>query len=153
MSAQCTIQVVTTDITEETCVGSSDASATATASGVAPITYLWSDGQTTATATNLATGTYTVTATDDAGCTGTAEAEILLNPEGVWLMFSFTPVTCNGGSDGTAHVSVMTGVPPYTYIWNDPAGTTNADPVNLAAGQYTVTVTDVNGTNSNCTCF
>ena len=33
----------------------------------------------------------------------------------------------------------------YIYIWNDPAGTTNADPVNLAAGQYTVTVTDSNG--------
>ena len=145
MMAQCTIQVVTTGITEETCVGSSDASATATAAGVGPINYLWSDGQTTATAINLTTGTYTVTATDDTGCTGTATAEILLNAEGVWLMFSFTPVTCNGGSDGTAHVSVMTGVAPYTYIWNDPAGTTNADPENLAAGQYTVTVTDTNG--------
>ncbi len=145
MSAQCTIQVVTSAITMETCVGSSDASATATAAGVGPISYLWSDGQTTATATNLTTGTYTVTATDDAGCTGTAIAEITLDPEGVWLMFTSTPVTCNGGSDGTAHVSVMTGVAPYTYIWNDPAGTTNADPVNLAAGQYTVTVTDTNG--------
>jgi len=145
MSAQCTIQVVTTDITQETCVGSSDASATATAAGSGPINYLWSNGQTTAIATNLTTGTYTVTATDDTGCTGTAEAEITLDPEGVWLMFTFTPVSCNGGSDGTAHVSVMTGVAPYTYIWNDPAGTTNADPVNLVAGQYTVTVTDVNG--------
>ncbi|MFK7773450.1 MAG: gliding motility-associated C-terminal domain-containing protein [Saprospiraceae bacterium] len=145
MAAQCTIQVVTSDITMETCVGSSDASATATGAGAGPISYLWSDGQTTATATNLTTGTYTVTATDDAGCTGTAIAEITLDPEGVWLMFTFTTVTCNGGNDGTAHVSVMTGVAPYTYIWNDPAGTTNADPVNLAAGQYTVTVTDTNG--------
>jgi len=145
MSAQCTIQVVTIDITAETCVGSSDASATATAGGSGTISYLWSDGQTTATAINLTTGTYTVTATDDLGCTGTATAEILLDPEGVWLMFSFTPVTCNGGSDGTAYVSVMTGVAPYIYIWNDPAGTTNASPVNLTAGQYTVTVTDTNG--------
>ena len=145
MSAQCTIQVVTTDITTETCVGSSDATATAIAAGVAPFNYLWSDGQTTATATNLTTGNYTVTVTDDAGCTGTALVEILLNPEGVWLMFTSTLVTCNGGSDGTAHVSVMTGVAPYTYIWNDPAGTTNADPINLSAGQYTVTVTDSNG--------
>lgn len=145
MSAQCTIQVVTTDITEETCIGSSDASATAVAAGSGSINYLWSDGQTTATATNLTTGNYTVTATDGVGCTGTASVEVLLNPEGVWLMFSFTPVTCNGGNDGTAHVSVMTGVAPYTYIWNDPAGTTNADPVNLSAGQYTVTVTDSNG--------
>ena len=145
MSAQCTIQVVTTGLTEETCVGSSDASATATAAGAGPISYLWSDGQTTATAINLTTGNYTVTATDDLGCTGIATAEITLDPEGVWLMFTSTPVTCNGGSDGTAHVSVMTGVAPYTYIWNDPAGTTNADPVNLAAGQYTVTVTDTNG--------
>ncbi|MFK8008288.1 MAG: gliding motility-associated C-terminal domain-containing protein [Saprospiraceae bacterium] len=145
MSAQCTIQVVTSDITQETCVGSSDASATATGAGAGTISYLWSDGQTTATATNLTTGTYTVTATDNSGCTGTATAEITLDPEGVWLMFTFTPVTCNDGNDGTAHVSVMTGVAPYTYIWNDPAGTTNADPVNLSAGTYTVTVTDTNG--------
>jgi gliding motility-associated-like protein len=145
MSAQCTIQVVTTDVTEETCVGSSDASATATAAGSGSISYLWSDGQTTAIATNLTTGTYTVTATDGAGCTGTATAEVLLNAEGVWLMFTSTAVTCNGGSDGTAYVSVMTGVAPYIYIWNDPAGTTNASPVNLAEGQYTVTVTDTNG--------
>ncbi len=145
VSAQCTIQVVTTDITTETCVGSSDGSATATAAGIAPFSYLWSDGQTTAIATNLTAGTYTVTATDDVGCTGTAEAEIILDPEGIWLMFTSTPVTCNGGSDGTAYVSVMTGVAPYTYIWNDPAGTTNATPVGLAAGQYTVTVTDSNG--------
>lgn len=145
VSAQCTIEVVTTDISTETCVGSSDGSATAVATGIAPFDYLWSDGQTTAIATDLTAGTYTVTATDDAGCTGTAEAEIILDPEGIWLMFTSTPVTCNGGSDGTAHVSVMTGVAPYTYIWNDPTGTTNADPVNLAAGQYTVTVTDSNG--------
>ncbi len=145
MSAQCTIDVVTTDVTNETCVGSSDASATAIGAGNGSISYLWSNGQTTATATNLTTGTYTVTATDDLGCTGTAEAEVTLDPEGVWLMFSSTPVTCNGGSDGTAYVSVMTGVAPYTYIWNDPAGTTNSSPVNLSAGQYTVTVTDSNG--------
>ncbi|NKQ39204.1 MAG: hypothetical protein HF967_07040, partial [Methanosarcinales archaeon] len=143
LSAQCS--VVVSNVTEETCVNSSDASATATGVGSGQSTYLWSNGQTSATATNLTTGTYTVIATDANGCTSTATATVTLNPEGVWLMISSTPVTCNGGNDGTAHVSVMTGVAPFIYQWDDPAGTTTADPVNLTAGQYRVTVTDVNG--------
>ncbi|HFB99729.1 MAG TPA: hypothetical protein ENJ53_02880, partial [Phaeodactylibacter sp.] len=143
LSAQCSVAV--SNVTQETCVNSSDASATATGVGSGQSTYLWSNGQTTAIATNLTTGTYTVTATDASGCTSSATATVTLNPEGVWLMISSTPVTCNGGNDGTAHVSVMTGVAPFIYEWDDPAGTTTADPINLTAGQYHVTVTDVNG--------
>ncbi|MDC0204833.1 GEVED domain-containing protein, partial [Flavobacteriales bacterium] len=40
----------------------------------APVTYLWSDGQTTATANNLSSGTYTVTITDANGCSATDTA-------------------------------------------------------------------------------
>ncbi len=129
----------------ETCGGSNDATATVVASGgVAPYTYLWDGGQTTDIATGLSAGTIGVTVTDANGCQATATQTVELSPEGIWIMLSSTPSVC-GESNGTAHVSVMTGVPPYTFLWNDPAMQTTADPVGLAAGVYTVVVTDSNG--------
>jgi len=52
-------------------------SATATPSGgTGAFTYLWTGGQTTATATGLFAGTYTVTATDANGCSATTNITI-----------------------------------------------------------------------------
>ena len=45
--------------------------------GQSPYTYTWSNGSTSATATNLLAGTYTVTVTDKLGCTKTAEAIVV----------------------------------------------------------------------------
>ncbi|SHF14729.1 SprB repeat-containing protein, partial [Chryseobacterium takakiae] len=54
---------------------------------------------------------------------------------------SKTDVSCNGGSNGVATVVPSGGVAPYTYSWA-PAGGTAATATGLAAGTYTVTVTD-----------
>jgi hypothetical protein len=48
--------------------------------GISPYTYLWSDGQTTEDAVNLAAGVYTVTVTDSFGNTGTASATVGASP-------------------------------------------------------------------------
>jgi len=50
-------------------------------------------------------------------------------------------VSCNGGSNGTASVTVSGGVSPYTYSWS-PSGGTGASASGLAAGTYSVKVTD-----------
>ncbi len=127
----------------ETCTGSADATATVIASnGVPPYTYLWSDGQTTDIAVGLSVGTYGVTVTDANGCSAEASQEVELSPEGLWIMTSSTDADC-GIDNGTAYVGVMTGVPPYTFLWSN--GATVNDPMGLAAGTYTVTVTDSNG--------
>ncbi|MEL6867706.1 MAG: SprB repeat-containing protein, partial [Bacteroidota bacterium] len=134
----------------ETCVGSADAHAgVETTGGVFPYTYLWSNGGTTFIIEDLSAGIYTVTVTDAVGCTISGSIEVELSPEGIWLMTSSTPVSCNGGNDGTAHVSIMTGTPPFVVIWSD--GQTGEDPVDLAAGTYSVTVTDVNGCTNEMT--
>ena len=57
---------------------------------------------------------------------------------------SQTNVACNGGNNGTATVSVSGGLPPYTYSWTG-NGSTTATATGLAAGSYTVTVTDATG--------
>ncbi len=63
-----------------TCSGLPIGSATvSTNGGTGTVTYLWSNGQTAATAINLGAGTYTVTATDANGCTATAVATITMS--------------------------------------------------------------------------
>ncbi|WP_447637862.1 MBG domain-containing protein [Flavobacterium microcysteis] len=59
-------------------------------------------------------------------------------------IYTLTNVTCNGGSDGSITVNVIGGIPPYAYSWS-PYGGTAATATGLAAGSYTVTVTDANG--------
>ncbi|PZU16292.1 MAG: hypothetical protein DI589_27330, partial [Shinella sp.] len=57
---------------------------------------------------------------------------------------SQTNVTCYGGADGSATVSISGGTAPYTYSWS-PIGGMAPTAAGLAAGTYTVTVTDANG--------
>ena len=54
-----------------------------------------------------------------------------------------TNVSCNGGANGTITTSVTNGTAPFTYAWSD-GGVTTQNRTNLAAGTYTVTVTDAN---------
>lgn len=121
--------------------------------GTPPYTYLWSTGATTAQITGLPEGTYTVTVTDAKGCTTAGSGTVYFWNEGIWLMETHTNVTCFGLNNGTAHVSAMSGTPPYTYLWS--TGSVLPDVTGLAPGTYTVTVTDANGcsnfTNVNIT--
>lgn len=53
------------------------------------------------------------------------------------------PVTCYGSTDGMVNTTVTGGVEPYTYQWRNGASGANLEGV--AAGIYSVIVTDVNG--------
>ncbi|MFH1320460.1 MAG: M4 family metallopeptidase [Bacteroidota bacterium] len=128
--------------------GNADGEASAVASGgVAPYTYLWDDpgSQTTATASGLASGIYNIIFSDANSCS--AGASISVNDAGapVVTLSSSIDVSCNGGSDGEATVSVTGGVMPYTYLWDDPGSQTNSTATGLMAATYTVTVTDFSG--------
>jgi gliding motility-associated-like protein len=57
---------------------------------------------------------------------------------------STTDNTCVGSNNGTASVTMSGGALPYTYSWS-PSGGTAATASGLAAGVYTITVTDNNG--------
>jgi gliding motility-associated-like protein len=138
------------DSVMENC-GAGDGQAIALAGGgVTPYFYLWTDGQTTSTAINLSTGTYTVTVTDTNGCSITNN--VFVPGTDMILSSSSTDVLCNGGSDGTATVSVTGSyAPTLTYQWNDPNFQITATATGLAAGTYIVTVTDGNGCSINDT--
>ncbi|MBE8728306.1 T9SS type A sorting domain-containing protein [Flavobacterium hungaricum] len=135
----------TISTTAVSCFGGSNGTATVVPSGGTPgYTYLWSNGATTATATGLAAGTYSVTVTDSKTCSRTFTGIIVGQPASVIDgTISTTAVSCNGGSNGTATVVASGGTPGYTYSWS-PTGGTAATATGLAAGTYTVTITDAN---------
>ncbi|MBC6992536.1 SprB repeat-containing protein, partial [Lewinella lacunae] len=119
------------------CNGDTDGTLTVVATGgTLDYTYLWSNGQTTATATGLAAGTYTVTVTDANGCTETATGTVN-EPTDLEAAIADTDVLCNGDTDGTLTVVATGGTPDYTYLWSN--GQTTATATGLAAGIYTVT--------------
>ncbi len=125
------------------CNGGSDGSATVTANGgTAPYTYAWSNGATTATNSGLAAGAYSIIVTDANGCTANDNVSIT-EPPAISLSTSSSPASCGGNTDGSASVTASGGTPGYTYVWS--SGGTLATENNLAAGSYTVTVTDSNG--------
>ena len=130
------------------CNGACDGAAEVIPSGATPpYTYLWdasANSQTTAIATNLCAGTYSVDVTDANGCTFTfsvtlTEPTVLVNSN------TFTDVTCNGFCDGTATASPSGGVAPYAYLWNNAALSTTAAIANLCPGNFDVIITDDNG--------
>ena len=133
----------TTSSTNVSSSGGSDGSATVTPSGgTAGYTYLWTDGQTNATATNLAAGNYSVTIKDANLCSITKNFTITEPSSLSATTTVINNVSCNNGTDGFASVSVTGGTSPYTYSWNTTPVQTNSTATNLAAGTYTVTVTD-----------
>ncbi|NJL76560.1 MAG: hypothetical protein HC892_17630 [Saprospiraceae bacterium] len=109
--------------------------------GVAPYSILWSDGQTGEIATGLAPGTYMVTVTDAAG--NTKADTVIVEAFAFDFTLSSTQQGCSATPDGSATVTILEGIAPYTYQWN--SGATMATINNLAASIYKVTVTDSRG--------
>ncbi len=125
--------------------GATGAATVLPSSGTAPYTYAWSpSGGTAATATGLTAGIYTCTITDATGCSGTRTVNITQPTALASSVSSQTNVSCNGGTNGAATVSVSGGTPGYTYSWA-PSGGTAASITGRAFGTYTCTITDVNG--------
>ncbi|HEX5001144.1 MAG TPA: hypothetical protein VFW78_01500, partial [Bacteroidia bacterium] len=114
------------------------------AGGSPPYTYQWSNGAWSQDVSGLGAGTYTVTVTDGNGCSAVQSAVITQPAAALSATTSMTQsVACFGGNSGTASVAVSGGTVPYSYMWNTGATTQNIS--SLAAGTYTVTVTDANG--------
>lgn len=137
--------VATTSVIASHC-SKADGSATVDTvyGGTQPYTYSWNTtpAQTGTTASNIVSGTYSVTITDVNGCKLTVEA-IVPNTPGIIATTTTTDVKCFGGNDGTATVTGGGGDPPYTYIWtNGQSGSTIGS---LTVGTYTVIVTDTKG--------
>ncbi|MCC7301592.1 MAG: gliding motility-associated C-terminal domain-containing protein [Bacteroidia bacterium] len=145
---QITINITTTN-NPLACNGNCNATATANVGGGSPpYSYSWNTVpvQTTQTATGLCAGTYTVTITDNLGCTRTASV-IITQPTLLTTTQSSSALQCNGDCTANLGVSAFGGTAPYQYAWQ-PGGQTTSSITGQCAGTYTVTVTDANGCTS-----
>ncbi len=135
------------------CMGDSAGSATIAATGGSGVySYSWNSvpNQTTATATGLTAGSYTVTVSDNNGCASPVEEAITITEPSIVLaanVTSQTNVYCKGDSSGSVTVTVTGGSGNYSYLWNTTPVQTTATAIGLIAGSYTVTVSDNNGCN------
>ncbi|MBK8556401.1 MAG: SprB repeat-containing protein [Lewinellaceae bacterium] len=131
---------LSTTTTPVNCFGGSNGAIDLTVtSGTAPYTYNWSNGFAAQDPSGLIAGTYTVTVTDANSCTATASATVA-QPSDIVLTKTVTDANCFGSANGSIDLTVTGGSPAYAYAWSN--GFTGQDPIGLAAGTYTVTVTD-----------
>jgi hypothetical protein len=139
--------IATANSTNVNCFGGANGTATASISiGTPSYTYSWNSVpvQTTATATGLYAGTYTVAITDVNGCTTSPSTTIYQPAQLVVSLVSTTDVNCFSTSQGSLiDVSVVGGTVPYSFSWSN--GSTTEDISNIPAGSYNVIVTDAHG--------
>ncbi|MFH2144337.1 MAG: DNRLRE domain-containing protein [Bacteroidota bacterium] len=107
--------------------------------GSVPYSYLWSNGDNTANVTDLCSMNYSVTVSDNIGCTET-EVINITSVNGMALNLSHFDTDCHIANDENINLEVSGGVPPYTYLWN--TGYTNEDLIGIGTGNYSVTVID-----------
>lgn len=101
--------------------------------------YVWDNGSTQPLISVNATGTYTVTATDQYGCTATASASVIVNPEPVVNILGQNTI-CQGSS-----VTLTAIASANTYNWSTGQNTASITVTPMVSTNYTVMVTDENG--------
>ena len=118
----------TTDITNEV------------AGGTSPYTYYWTDDTHNQNNEGVGAGNYTVTVTDNNGCSATSSIAVT-QPNALTATLSATEINCHGQTSDISN-TVAGGTEPYTYLWNNDA--TTQDLEGVGGGTYSVTVTDSN---------
>ena len=126
------------------CFGESTGSIDLTVDGgVAPFSYLWSNGDVTEDLNEIPAGSYDVVVTDSNGCTSTRMMSLSEPLSALALSETHTDALCIGGDQGTIDLTVAGGTPDYTYLWNN--NEIVEDIIDLVPGIYTGEVTDGNG--------
>jgi len=135
----------TSTSTPVSCTGGTDGSATAIMTpSDGTETFLWSNGQTTATASNLSGGDYTCTISASSGCVGNITVTVTEIPSMGLSITNQNDASCNSLNTGLVQVGVTDGTPPYSYSWDQSTSITN-EATDLFAGTHSITITDDNG--------
>lgn len=138
--------ITTATITDATCATSATGSVDVDVQGgKIPYNYSWSNGANTQDIVSVKPGNYTLNVTDAAGCTGQLGVNVGIDTTNpiVLTLDSLVNIGCIDSLSGAIYTSTSGGLAPYTYLWSD--GNTAEDRINIAGGDYMLTVTDFVG--------
>lgn len=133
-----------------TCYNSSDGSLEVFASGGTGVyQYHWDapGNPSVSVLDDVSPGSYTVTVTDDNGCTATGVGTIY-SPPAIDILFEIDSISCYGADDAALTAHVAGGQEPFTYSWSLQGVANTSSVYNLSPGTYSLTVTDANGCTS-----
>jgi hypothetical protein len=145
------IDVTGLTITPESCAGSDGSITGITVSGgTSPYIFDWNGGPSSGADTTLTSaGTYTLIVTDQSGCTATTGALVIGSAAGLSIDLTgliITDANCTSPDGSITGIVTSGGSVPYSFQWNGSTSATE-DSTGLAAGSYTLLVTD----NGGCT--
>ena len=127
-----------------TCNVNNGSAAVTVSGGIVPYNYNWSNGTNGANMiTGLSAGTYSVIVSDANGCSQATSIDVQNTGAVSSSVSSISSPNCFGEANGNATVSISGGTGPFTYSWQ-PNVSTLATATGLAAGSYSVTITDAN---------
>ncbi len=129
------------------CFGAQDGSIEVVVeNGLGPFSYSWSHTEEDVSQfSSIGGGEYYVTITDALGCVSSVNIKIE-QPDPLSSSVDWSDQTMTGMSDGMAAVDIVGGTLPYTIEWS--TGEVNPSIIDLAPGEYSVTITDYNGCTS-----
>ncbi len=121
--------------------------------GSGDYTYAWRDnlgnpvGVNSPVLSAVPANTYHVLVTDNTNSKTAEATAIISEPVALSTLVNATPLRCKADNSGVISLQVSGGTLPYSYNWQGPGSftATTEDLVNLASGNYAVTVTDANG--------
>ena len=151
-TSPCTsLTITSSNVSNVSCFGGNNGAITVLATGgIAPYTYTWipniGNG---ASVNNLTAGSYSVSVLDVNNCPGSLTVNITQPASAMTVSTSSVSTLC-GTSNGSVSAVVSGGTSPYGYAWT-PGNANTASVSNLAAGVYSLVVTDANGCTSNGT--
>lgn len=131
-------------VSNVSCFGASDGGvAMANTGGTTPYSYAWTGGSTAANLTAVGGGVYSVTVTDANGCSNSPSFTIA-EPTEIQVSSQVVDPNCDLSEDGSIDLTSVTGgAGLYLYAWS--TGAITQDENQLAAGSYSVVITDVDG--------
>lgn len=140
-------EILVDDMTPVSCAGGSDGTITVSMDGGSgPFDYNWSCAcSETNVASGLSAGDYWLEVVDDNGCIDSLYFTIDELPELTLELLDKTDPLCHGDWTGAATVLAEGGTYPYSYLWNTVPPLATPNPSGIPAGDYIVTVTDLNG--------